>query len=1325
MSDKKTVIVLGMHRSGTLAISTVLEKLGIHPSLKNQISESNDNTLNSFEKRDDIGKINDLILEEINCNWFSISNYSPEKFDSEISEKTKGYIKNLVKKTYSETHTDFYLSDPRFCLTGKVWEKYLSFTAYIFVYRNPIEVAQLLREKNRFSLDFSLALWEKYVKSGVTQIDNQPYLLVDYNSLTKEPELIYEQIILFLSAHGFTFKSRNPKEMAITLDSDLSDNSQLEQIYLTGEIKEIYQNLKNKFLQKINKNVSLKSALTLKNTEGIYKEFIDLKSLADKKNAENSKFSEANSKIKFEKEKAEAELEKLSHWIEDLQKAQQEILRSYRWKLGNKFINAYKNLLLKNNQGNVGIENFENTIQKYNIWKKSKLSERPRPKQGKLIISILTPSTNIHGGTKRLMMIAKLLQEKGHVVNFIRQYSGSKSDWFNFSVPVIDLYFERPGSIDSLEERLPDADIFITYGNNKSAEIFSKLPESKGLKFLLFMHFGVHDLDLDIKNASIKDFHLLATTSWIAEQIHKHTGRNAKTISFGIHADQFVETPQDRSNRIGSLYHKDEWKRSRDVIKSFQILKKDIKDLTMVMFGQEKSPELPEGIEYHYNPDQSELREIYSSCSAWITASLYEGVGMCSVEAMLCKTPLITTDTGGSRDFCTNKNSLLVEKKNPSSIAEAVKKILSDPALARKIANQAYKDINDFTWEKSITKLETELLKRFSIKNPEINFTTDVELTIGIPIHNQVDYVRDCIKSIQENTSGEYEVILIDDVSDEETKSYLKELELNHHNVKYLRNTERKGFPYNCNLIITNSRGRYICLLNSDTIVTKNWNKFLADGISKNANCVITGPSTSYGIAKNFDGVVQQLDEVHTQRFDMTYEQIQDFGKDLYEREKEQYQETEYLNGFCLFFKRELINEIGFFDTSFGLGSREEVQFIDRIRLSGSKPVWVKHAYVHHYGHRSFNSYAEESKLLWEKNKELYFKNKNQKILVNTTNKRVLFVYNAKYSSSTRKRTFEIIKELSRYVKVKAKKWHKIRDTHFDNYDIFVFQRIGALNEKISPSFLKTVLKKKKKGGNKKTFIYDIDDYIIHSQNDMPLKFIKNCDYVTTSTNHLQKLLLKFNPNTVCLRNGIDTDRFLRAEPKDLNSEYVHIICFSIGAAGLEAMNELSEKLEGQKVKIHFFSSEKYEFPVHHNLNIYDSVDLDELFGFIKGADYVINWGDHPVSYIKSLAQQYNFKPEDVDNFINAKSGLKYYNAGIAKKVFITTPYPVAYSEMICHNQNGFLVNTIDEIVPIIAELEKNIEKKKEIGYNAYLDVNTNYSTKTTVLDYLSFLEKF
>jgi glycogen(starch) synthase len=88
--------------------------------------------------------------------------------------------------------------------------------------------------------------------------------------------------------------------------------------------------------------------------------------------------------------------------------------------------------------------------------------------------------------------------------------------------------------------------------------------------------------------------------------------------------------------------------------------------------------------------EEDGLRKLYRSARAAIVPSLYEPFGLVALEAMASGTPVVASDTGGLREIIANEVSgLLFPAGDPEALATAAVRVLSDGALARRLAAEA------------------------------------------------------------------------------------------------------------------------------------------------------------------------------------------------------------------------------------------------------------------------------------------------------------------------------------------------------------------------------------------------------------------------------------------------------------------------------------------------------------------------------------------------------------------------------------------------------------------------------------------------------------
>ncbi len=104
-------------------------------------------------------------------------------------------------------------------------------------------------------------------------------------------------------------------------------------------------------------------------------------------------------------------------------------------------------------------------------------------------------------------------------------------------------------------------------------------------------------------------------------------------------------------------------------------------------------------------------------------------------------------------------------------------------------------------------------------------------ISIIVPIYNTIDrqliYTKICLNSIVGNATMPYELILVDDGSDKATKDYLTEvqIDLTRLGVKCIAMFANKniGLPHALNKGFAMARGEYVCEIDSDVTIPRNW----------------------------------------------------------------------------------------------------------------------------------------------------------------------------------------------------------------------------------------------------------------------------------------------------------------------------------------------------------------------------------------------------------------------------------------------------------------------------------------------------------------------
>lgn len=167
--------------------------------------------------------------------------------------------------------------------------------------------------------------------------------------------------------------------------------------------------------------------------------------------------------------------------------------------------------------------------------------------------------------------------------------------------------------------------------------------------------------------------------------------------------------PEDRAPRVGLLWHREAWKGTADAVAALEAVRAQAPELAAVAFGaaEQRPADLPEWIAFEAMPTGADLRRLYNSCTAFVQASWTEGWGLTATEAMACGCALVTADNGGSREYAEDGvTALVAPPKRPDLLAEAIARVLGDPALRARLARAGRERLSAFTWERSTDALE-------------------------------------------------------------------------------------------------------------------------------------------------------------------------------------------------------------------------------------------------------------------------------------------------------------------------------------------------------------------------------------------------------------------------------------------------------------------------------------------------------------------------------------------------------------------------------------------------------------------------------------------
>jgi hypothetical protein len=177
-------MVLGMHRSGTSALTRVLGLLGADLP-KNLLPPSGTNEIGYWESRELVA-IHEEILSTGGSKWHDWRAFNPEWYQSPVAGTYKSRILDVLRKDFSNSPL-FAIKDPRICRLWPLWHEVLAdFGAspgVVIPFRNPLEVAYSLKQRNGFLPAKSCLLWLRHVLDAESASRGVPRAIVCFDAL--------------------------------------------------------------------------------------------------------------------------------------------------------------------------------------------------------------------------------------------------------------------------------------------------------------------------------------------------------------------------------------------------------------------------------------------------------------------------------------------------------------------------------------------------------------------------------------------------------------------------------------------------------------------------------------------------------------------------------------------------------------------------------------------------------------------------------------------------------------------------------------------------------------------------------------------------------------------------------------------------------------------------------------------------------------------------------------------------------------------------------------------------------------------------------------
>ena len=167
------VIVLGMHRSGTSALTRCINLLGVPVGRGDDLMAANEANPRGYWESSALTRLNDDILAAWGATWFAPPRWSDGWHEDARLSELRVRAAEVLASVF--TTAEWVWKDPRTCLTLPFWRSLLGDTpCVVLIWRDPAETSRSLKGVQGLAPHIGAILWMLYNAAGLRSAAGLP-----------------------------------------------------------------------------------------------------------------------------------------------------------------------------------------------------------------------------------------------------------------------------------------------------------------------------------------------------------------------------------------------------------------------------------------------------------------------------------------------------------------------------------------------------------------------------------------------------------------------------------------------------------------------------------------------------------------------------------------------------------------------------------------------------------------------------------------------------------------------------------------------------------------------------------------------------------------------------------------------------------------------------------------------------------------------------------------------------------------------------------------------------------------------------------------------